>query len=232
MSRKASSWTEAPSLDWAVDESLQFILFALVAGALLLGLAAMICLRRAPRRTSPPRPAGPPHLTLVPANPPPAARLAPEAAAQLRQVMAAPFRARPLLSRPEAQFLRTLEAAIAERGLPWRVMAQVPLGEILASPSAQAYAAITFKRVDLLLIDAASRPIAAIACQGARRLGGATACDPVKKAALGRAGIRWIELTRAQRPQDLVREIDRLATAMGLARGRRLSVAPAAPANE
>ena len=219
-----------------MDESLEFIFFASGAGAFLLGVGATSWVRRLrdrARRPERPQPAGRPHLRLVPPSPPPAAASSPDAAEQLRCVTAAPFRARPLLSKPEARILRTAEAAIAERGLPWRVMAQVCLGEILASPSARAYAAISSKRVDLLLIDAASQPIAAIEYQGTGHyLGAAPAGDAVKKEALRRAGVRWIELTSEHRPHEVVREIDRLAAALGVERSWRAPEGPAAPAKE
>lgn len=220
-----------------MDEPLRFILFALAAAAFLLAVAKACWrrlrfrLRRTPPR--PPRAAGRPHLTLVSSAPQPAAPLPPEVAEQLRQVTAAPFRARPLLSGPAARILRGAEAAIAQRGLPWRVMAQVRLAEILASPSARAFAAIAAKRVDLLLIDAAGRPLAAIAWQGAGRcLGNVAARDAVKKEALRRAGVGWIELANEHRLDDLARQIDRVAASVGVARAHRPSEAPAAPASE
>lgn len=216
-----------------MDESLQFILFAVVAGAFLLAIWGRNW-RRRPRRWRrsgpPPRPAGRPQLRVVPTSPPPALELPPDAAEQLRHVMGAAFRTRPLLSKSEARVLQVAEAAIAERGLPWRVMAQVCLGEILASPNAKAYAAINSKRVDLLVVDAASQPIAAIEYQGSGHYkGSAPARDAVKKEALRRAGVRWIEITPEHRPPDLVREIDRLAAEHGR---RPPPEAPAAPANE
>jgi len=205
-------------------EALQFILFAVAAGALLLGVWGAAWRRRRGPQPRPPRPAGRPHLRLVPASPPPADRLAPDAAEQLRQVMAAPFRARPLLSRPDVRILQTAEAAIAEHGLPWRVMGRVRLGDVLASPNARAYGAIEAKRVDLLVVDAAGRPIAAI-----ERRGAAAADDAVKKAALRRAGVCWIEVGSEHRPAELAGEFARLAAALGVERSRRAPEAPAAP---
>lgn len=216
-----------------MDNAFQFILFAVVAGAFLLGIYGRRWRARV-RRPRRPRPSGRPQLRLVTPSPPPASPLAPDAAEQLRYVMTATFRARPLLSSSEARILRTAEAAIAERGLPWRVMAQVCLGEILASPNARAFAAINSKRVDLLLVNAASQPIAAIEYQGVGHYqGAAPARDAVKKEALRRAGVRYIEMTPEHRPPDLAREIDRLAAALGYGRSRPPpSEAPAAPAND
>ncbi|CAN7201059.1 DUF2726 domain-containing protein [Phenylobacterium sp. LjRoot219] len=219
-----------------MDNAFQFFLFAVVAGAFLLGIYGRRWRSRlrAPRKARRPRPTGRPQLRIVPPSPAPAPPLTPEAADQLRYVMTATFRTKPLLSSAEARILRTAEVAIAERGLPWRVMAQVCLGEILASPNARAYAAINSKRVDLLLINAASQPIAAIEHQGTGHYQGAAPVrDAVKTEALRRAGVRYIEITSEHRPQDLAQEIDRLAAALGVGRGRPpASEMPAAPAND
>jgi hypothetical protein len=142
----------------------------------------------------------------------PAAAARTDAAEQLRIVMTAGFRTRPLLSKAEAKVFYSAERAIAEQGLPWRVMGQVSLGEILSSTEPEAYAAINSKRVDLLLIDRFGQPIAAIEYQGEGHYqGSAAARDAVKKEALRRAGVRYIEITPDHRPPDIAHEIARLA---------------------
>jgi hypothetical protein len=134
------------------------------------------------------------------------------AAEQLRIVAAAQFEKRRLLSRSEAQFLYAAEKAIADRRLTWRVMAQVSLGEVLSSPDPDAYRAINSKRVDLLIISRSGEPIAAIEYQGSGHYQGTAAMrDAVKKEALRRAGVRYIEMTPEHGPEDVVREIARIA---------------------
>lgn len=126
--------------------------------------------------------------------------------------MAATYTAKRVLSRTEARVMAAAEAAISEAGLPWRVMAQVALGEILASPDEAAFRAINAKRVDLLIVGAKSEPLAAIEYQGEGHWqGNAPARDAVKKEALRRAGIGYIEITPAHGPADIRREISRLA---------------------
>lgn len=135
-----------------------------------------------------------------------------DSADQLRLVMAATFAMRPLLSKAEARCLYAAERAIREQKLTWRVMAQVSLGEVLSSPDAGAYAAINSKRVDLLIISSRGEPIAAIEYQGdGHYQGTAPARDAVKKEALRRAGVRYIEMTPEHDADDLAREIARLA---------------------
>lgn len=139
-----------------------------------------------------------------------------DSADQLRVVMAATFATQPLLSKAEAYWLYAAERAIDERKLTWRVMAQVSLGEVLSSPDASAYAAINSKRVDLLIISSRGLPIAAIEYQGAGHYQGtAPARDAVKKEALRRAGVRYIEMTPEHDADDLVREIARLVAMAG-----------------
>lgn len=137
-----------------------------------------------------------------------------DAAEQLRAVMASTFTAKRVLSRTEAQVMAATEAAIADAGLPWRVLAQVSLGEVLDSPDRLAFNAINAKRVDLLIVSALSDPLAAIEYQGQGHWqGNAPARDAVKKEALRKAGVRYIEITPDHKPADLHREIARLAAA-------------------
>ncbi len=56
-----------------------------------------------------------------------------DAADQLRIVMEADFKPRPLLNRPERRVLAHLDRILAEDAPGWRAMGQVSLGEILAS---------------------------------------------------------------------------------------------------
>ena len=139
---------------------------------------------------------------------------APDPAEQLRLVMGARFEKRRLLSRSEAQVLYAAERAIntAAADLKWRVMAQVSLGEVLSSPDARAYSAINSKRVDLLIVSRSGDPIAAIEYQGhGHYQGTAAARDAVKKEALRKAGVRYIEVTPEGGTEDMAREISRIA---------------------
>jgi hypothetical protein len=131
---------------------------------------------------------------------------------QLRTVMESNFEKRRLLSKAEARVLYAAEEAISEAKLGWRVMAQVSLGEVLSSPDAQAYAAINSKRVDLLIISRSGLPVAAIEYQGGGHYqGSAAARDAVKKEALRKAGVRYIEVTPEHSSDELAREILRIA---------------------
>ena len=103
------------------------------------------------------------------------------------------------------------EAAVREAGVPWRVFAQVSLGEVLTCSDREGFNAINAKRVDLLITDAKFTPLAAIEYQGSgHHLSKAAARDAVKKEALRKAGIGYIEITQDHGPEDVRREIGRL----------------------
>jgi hypothetical protein len=127
--------------------------------------------------------------------------------------MRSSFQKRQILSHSEARVLYAAEKAIASANLKWRVMAQVSLGEVLSSPDALAYTTINSKRVDLLIISSKGEPLAAIEYQGSGHYQGtAPARDAVKKEALRKAGVRYIEVSAKHCANDLEREILRLAT--------------------
>jgi hypothetical protein len=133
------------------------------------------------------------------------------AADQLRTVMKAEFRPQPLLNRNEARLFIALNKMVEEVAPGWRVMAQVSLGEVLRSDDDVAYRCINSKRVDLLLIDDECRPLHAIEYQGrAHYQGSAAARDAVKKEALRRAGIGYLEVVAGDRPTELKRLVARL----------------------
>lgn len=135
-------------------------------------------------------------------------------AEQLRVVTAAEFTKQTLLNKQEARVLYAAERAVAESGLKWRVMAQVSLGEILRSENARAFAAINSKRVDLLVISQSGEPLAAIEYQGSGHYQNTAAIrDAVKKEALRKAGVRYIEVMGRHTADDVRREIGRLAFA-------------------
>ena len=131
---------------------------------------------------------------------------------QLACVMGAEFRARPLLNRPEAKLFKALDAAVIARNPGWQVMAQVSLGEFLASPDKEAYGAVNAKRVDFALMDPDSRVTHTIEYQGTgHHQGTAAARDAVKKEALRKAGIGYHEVVAGHTTAgELRRLVERL----------------------
>ena len=139
-------------------------------------------------------------------------RVVPDAAGQLRIVMDAAFSARPLLNKPERRLLAHLDRALAEEAPGWRAMGQVSLGEILSSENKDAFLAINSKRVDLLIVDADCRPLHAVEFQGTgHHQGMAAARDAVKREALRRAGIGYVEIVSGDTPAELRALVRKLA---------------------
>ena len=137
----------------------------------------------------------------------------PDAADQLRTVMRADFKAQPLLNKSEAKLFRAVDKWVLELRPGWQVMAQVALGEILRCEDKDAYLCINSKRVDLLIVDADCKPVHAIEYQGGGHYKGAHATaarDAVKKEALRRAGIGYVEVVAGDTPVELRRVVERL----------------------
>jgi hypothetical protein len=137
----------------------------------------------------------------------------PDAADQLRAVMKAEFKAQRLLNKSEARLFKAVDKQVLEARPGWQVMAQVSLGEILRCEDKAAYACINSKRVDLLIVDDECRPLHAIEYQGGAHFKGAHATaarDAVKKEALRRAGIGYVEVVAGDTPAELRRVVERL----------------------
>jgi very-short-patch-repair endonuclease len=96
------------------------------------------------------------------------------------------------------------------------VLSQTSLGEIIGSEDQKAFNSINSKRVDILVMNAYGEPIAAIEYQGgAHHQGTAAARDAIKREALRRAGVQFIEVLSDHTPDEiaqLVRRIFREAT--------------------
>ncbi len=138
-----------------------------------------------------------------------------DAADQLRTVRKADFKAQPLLNKSEARLFRLIDKIVLELRPDWQVMAQVSLGEILRCEDRDAYWCINAKRVDLLIVDADCKPVHAIEYQGGAHFKGAHATaarDAVKKEALRRAGIGYVEVVAGDTPAELRRVVERLVS--------------------
>ncbi len=118
------------------------------------------------------------------------------AAGQLSTVSRAKFTSRPLLNKSEANVFTALDKAVIARNPGWQVMAQVSLGEFLASPDKDAFLSVNSKRVDFALMDDRCRVVHALEYQGSGHHAGncAAARDAVKKEALRKAGIGYHEV--------------------------------------
>jgi hypothetical protein len=117
---------------------------------------------------------------------------------QLRAVMAAPFERKKLLNWSEYRAFKAIEEELAASSLGYRIFAQVNLGEILKSSDDTGYRSINSKRIDILVVNRGGWPLLAVECQGAGHYqGNAAARDAVKKEALRKAGVRFMEIGTA-----------------------------------
>lgn len=137
------------------------------------------------------------------------------AAEQLKAVMKADFTPRALLNRAEARLFKALDEEVVARNPGWQVMAQVSLGEFLASEDKAAYLAINSKRVDFALMDPDCRVQHTLEYQGTGHYqGSAAARDAVKKEALRKAGIRCHPIDAGHMTRsDLRRLVEKLVPA-------------------
>jgi hypothetical protein len=154
---------------------------------------------------------GKPQRTVVPIREP-EARSADFAADQLKAVMRADFKTRSLLNKREAEVFKALDRIVIARNPGWQVMAQVSLGEFLASEDKDAYACINSKRVDFALMDGDAQVRHALEYQGSgHHQGSAAARDAIKKEALRKAGVGYHEIVAGHTtPAELKRLVEKL----------------------
>ena len=127
-----------------------------------------------------------------------------DSAEQLRWVMAADFERKRVMSRPEYMVFKEIEAEAEACGAGYRVFAQTSLGEVLKSMDGRAHSAINSKRADILVIGRDGFPVLAVEYQG----GGhyqfdAAARDAVKKEALRKAGVAYLEVFDGDSGEDI-----------------------------
>lgn len=138
------------------------------------------------------------------------------AADQLKTVSRAQFTSRSLLNKAEAKVFDALDKSVIARNPKWQVMAQVSLGEFLASPDKDAYFAVNSKRVDFALMDEECRVVHAIEYQGSGHHPGSSAAarDAVKKEALRKARIGYHEIVAGHTtPSELRALVEKLVPA-------------------
>jgi hypothetical protein len=130
---------------------------------------------------------------------------------QLKAVMAAPFEKRRLLSLAEYQVFKIVEEETAAARRGHRVFAQTSLGEILSSPDNHAFHSINSKRVDILIVNKGGWPALAVEYQGnGHYQGTAAARDAIKKEALRKAGVQYVEISAdhtAEQIRSRIREL-------------------------
>lgn len=133
-----------------------------------------------------------------------------DSADQLRIVMGASFERTRLMSRREYEVFRVVEAHLRTCGPGYRLMAQPSMGEFITSPDPSAYRSINSKRVDMLVIDTFGFAVVAIEHQGdGHYQKDAAARDAVKREAMRRAGIEFLEIFDYHQADEICAQVSR-----------------------
>ena len=144
---------------------------------------------------------------------------------QMEAVGAVGFERKRLLNASEMRVFRALEAIVAEAAPDHRVMAQVSLGEVIGPCKGdadgvarrKAFASINSKRLDLAVVDPEGFVALAVEYQGGgHHQGKAFMRDAVKKEALRRAGVAFLEVEKGTKPSEFAL---RVRNALGVAEG-------------
>ena len=123
---------------------------------------------------------------------------------QLDKIMRATFTKARVMSPSEYAVFRIVETEIAAARKGHRVFAQTSLGEVLDSKDRRAFFCVNYKRVDILVIDREGYPAFAVEYQGSGHYqNDAAARDAVKKEALRKAGVGYIEVTPGDGEEQL-----------------------------
>jgi hypothetical protein len=122
---------------------------------------------------------------------------------QLKAVMAADFSAKRVMSLEEYRVFAIVEQEAALLRGGYRVFAQTALGEVLRTESSDAFRSINGKRADVLVVSPQGLPVVAVEYQGKGHYQGSAAVrDAVKREALRKAGVDWVEVSTAHTPDD------------------------------
>jgi len=123
---------------------------------------------------------------------------------QLKAVMGGSFKKQRVLSSSEFRIFAIVEEEVAALRSGCRVFAQTSLGEILRPADQDAFHSINSKRVDILVIDRGGWPILAVEYQGEGHFQGTAAGrDAVKKEALRKAGVGYMECVATDGPDQI-----------------------------
>jgi hypothetical protein len=187
-----------------------FLPDAVMFGALaVIALIGLFLLTRYPRRSGfrfRYRPKRQPFLRLVKGDAPLG-----DSASQLRHVMAATFHKKKVMNKGEYKVFRVVEAEVQAQRNGCRVLSQTSLGEIIGSDDKKAFDSVNSKRVDILIMGPYGDPVAAIEYHGAgHHQGTAAARDAIKREALRKAGVHFIEVLESHSPEEVAQLVRRI----------------------
>ena len=142
--------------------------------------------------------------------------------AQMEFIARVEFEPKRLLNKSEYKLLLLLESVACESNARLRVMAQTSMGELIRPKSGSAphrdcslaYRSINSKRIDFVVIDRFGIPMLAIEYQGNGHYHRHSFMrDAVKREALRKANVRFLEVPNEYEPLDLKNQIRTLLKA-------------------
>ncbi len=134
-----------------------------------------------------------------------------DSASQLRHTMAASFFKKKVMSKDEYKVYKIVESEVRALRNGCRVLSQTSLGEIIGSDSPKAFSSINSKRVDILIMSPYGEPVAAIEYQGSgHHQGTAAARDAIKKEALRKAGVHFVEILKDHSREEIAHFVRRI----------------------
>jgi hypothetical protein len=142
-------------------------------------------------------------------------------ATQMQAIACVAFETTRLLNREEAPLLPLIERTLRAHGDGHRVMAQTSMGEIIRpcdtsgtrDMRSAAYAAINSKRLDFAIFNRFCHLVAAVEYQGSGHYHSHSFMrDAVKREAIRKAGVPYIEVPAKYDPDDVTRQIIRVVT--------------------
>jgi hypothetical protein len=145
-------------------------------------------------------------------------------AQQMHAIAQMEFECTPILNQEESRLLPLLDSVTGDLQAGHRVMAQTSLGELIrpkatsgtSDERSAAFASINSKRLDFAIIDSDGRLVVAIEYQGSGHFqGNAFMRDAVKREAIRRAGIAYVEVEQDFDPALLRQRITGLLNPSG-----------------
>lgn len=140
-------------------------------------------------------------------------------AQQMHYIAKVGFETVPLMNREEFGVFRVLEKVMAEQRGGFRLMAQTSLGEVIRPRHTQgsnedrdlAFRSINSKRLDFAIFDRSGRLALAIEYQGSGHYHEKSFMrDAVKKEALRKAGVTFLEVPVRFSPDELAQQVRRV----------------------
>lgn len=127
---------------------------------------------------------------------------------QIRFVSQGDFHKKRIMNKGEVRVFYAIESLIKASNSGHRIFAQTSLGEIIGSEDKRAFDCINAKRVDFIIIDSQGWPVVAVEYQGSGHYQGtAVMRDAVKKEALRRASVAYLEILAGDDEETIRRKV-------------------------